>query len=39
MLKYFRNFNSDESCESLRTEKTLQVFYNPEPDFWIVIVM
>lgn len=36
---YCRNFNDNQTCESLRTEKTLQVFYNPEPNFWIVIVI
>lgn len=38
-LQHLRNFNGTESCESLRTEKTLQVLYNPEPGFWMVIVI
>jgi len=39
MYLYYRNFNANESCESLRTEKSLQVLYNAEPNFWIVIVI
>ncbi|XP_025417256.1 vacuolar fusion protein CCZ1 homolog isoform X2 [Sipha flava] len=39
IICFTRNFNSTESCESLRTDKTLQVLYNPEPDFWMVITV
>ncbi|VVC25996.1 Protein of unknown function DUF1712, fungi [Cinara cedri] len=39
VIYFTTNFNKNQSCESLRTEKTLQVLYNPEPDFWIIITL
>ncbi|XP_060864892.1 vacuolar fusion protein CCZ1 homolog [Metopolophium dirhodum] len=39
VICFARNFNATESCESLRTEKSLQVLFNAEPDFWIVITV
>ncbi|XP_050533567.1 vacuolar fusion protein CCZ1 homolog [Daktulosphaira vitifoliae] len=37
VICFMRNFNDSQSCESLRTKKSLQVMYNAEQNFWIVI--
>ncbi|XP_050436347.1 vacuolar fusion protein CCZ1 homolog [Adelges cooleyi] len=39
VICFMRNFNDRQPCESLRTKKSLQVLYNPEPNFWIVITL
>jgi len=39
VICFTQNFNNNQPCESVRTEKSLQVLYNPEPDFWIVMTV
>lgn len=34
----FSTFTSDNSVYCLRTQKTLQLYYEPEIDFWMVMV-
>lgn len=31
-------FTQEEKCRSLHTQKSSQLFYQPEPDFWMVMV-
>lgn len=34
----YSTFTSDESVYCMRTQKTLQLFFNPENDFWMIMV-
>lgn len=34
----FRNFCPDKPCESLHTQKTRQVFFEAEPNYWMILV-
>lgn len=34
----FSTFTADESVYCMRTQKTLQLFFKPEPDFWMIMV-
>ena len=35
---YYRTFSPDKPCSSLHTQKTRQVFFEAEPDFWMIMV-
>ena len=35
---YRRTFSPDKPCSSLHTQKTRQVFFEAEPDFWMIMV-
>jgi len=35
---YFSTF-TDKSCESLHTQKHRQLFFQPEKDFWMIMVI
>lgn len=32
-------FTADESVYCMRTQKTLQLFFKPEDDFWMIMVI
>lgn len=38
IIKFTNTFNPFEECKSFRTQKTCQVYFEPEPDFWMVMV-
>eukprot|EP00041_Stephanoeca_diplocostata_P037057 m.1382265 g.1382265 ORF g.1382265 m.1382265 type:complete len:501 (-) comp24972_c1_seq12:3290-4792(-) len=35
LIKYSSTFSKEKPCEVVHTLKVRQVFYNPEPDFWL----
>ena len=36
----YRTFSDDtDACKSLHTQKTTQLFYQPEPNYWMVLVI
>lgn len=37
-LLYFRTFTT-EPCETVHTLKTRKILYQPEPDYWMAMVM
>lgn len=37
-LLYYRSFNPGQTCDYCHTHKTRQIYYQPEPNFWMVIV-
>ncbi|XP_054270141.1 vacuolar fusion protein CCZ1 homolog [Macrosteles quadrilineatus] len=39
IIKFTETFNPTQPCESLHTEKTRHYYYNPEPDFYLVMVV
>jgi len=40
IIAFTSNFTeATNDCKALYTQKTTQVFYEPEPDFWLVIVL
>ncbi|KAF7988978.1 hypothetical protein HCN44_007288 [Aphidius gifuensis] len=39
IIKFTESFNPGKSCEFCHTHKTRQIFYEPEPDFWIVMIV
>ena len=36
-VSYFRSF-TEKPCRSLHTQKNRQIFLQPEPDFWMIMV-
>lgn len=39
IIKFMDNFNPSQPCESLNTEKTRQLYYQPEDHFWMVMTV
>ncbi|XP_030380090.1 vacuolar fusion protein CCZ1 homolog [Scaptodrosophila lebanonensis] len=39
IITFTRTFTSDDDCKALHTQKTTQLFYQPEPGFWLVLVL
>ncbi|XP_046854932.1 vacuolar fusion protein CCZ1 homolog [Xenia sp. Carnegie-2017] len=39
IVKFTQQFTPDKPCESLHTQKTRQVFYEPETDFWMIMTV
>lgn len=35
---FYSTFTLDENVYCMRTQKTLQVFYKPQTDFWMIMV-
>lgn len=35
---YYRSFNPGQPCDYCHTHKTRQIYYQPEPNFWMVMV-
>lgn len=33
------SFTNDDSCQSLHTQKTSQIYYQPEKDFWMILTV
>ena len=38
MVNFARTFSLDMPCESVRMTKTRQVYHEPEPGIWMVMV-
>ncbi|XP_048575967.1 vacuolar fusion protein CCZ1 homolog isoform X2 [Nematostella vectensis] len=39
LVKFTETFAPDKPCESLHTQKSRQIFYQPEPDFWMIMTI
>lgn len=39
VLPLCRTFTSEDDCQALHTQKTTQLFYQPEPGYWMVMVL
>ncbi|XP_069188543.1 vacuolar fusion protein CCZ1 homolog [Procambarus clarkii] len=39
ITRFSRTFKKDGDCEAVHTQKTRQVFYQPEPDIWMVMTV
>ncbi|XP_055310576.1 vacuolar fusion protein CCZ1 homolog [Sitodiplosis mosellana] len=39
IVKFTNTFTADESVYCMRTQKTLQLFYKPEHDFWMMMIL
>uniref|UniRef100_A0A1B0CL26 Putative myrosinase n=1 Tax=Lutzomyia longipalpis TaxID=7200 RepID=A0A1B0CL26_LUTLO len=39
VIKFTDTFSPFEECKTFRTQKTCQVFFEPEPDFWMVMTV
>ncbi|XP_034251405.1 vacuolar fusion protein CCZ1 homolog isoform X1 [Thrips palmi] len=39
IIKFTETFNCNQQCESLHTQKTRQLYYQPEDGFWMVLVL
>lgn len=35
---HYRSFNPGQPCDYCHTHKTRQIYYQPEPNFWMVMV-
>lgn len=38
LVQFAMTFNPSKQCESLHTQKERQVFYEPEKNFWFIMV-
>ena len=38
LVNFTRTFSPHRLCESVRSMKRTQAFYEPEPEYWIVLV-
>ena len=38
LVNFTKTFTSDKPCESVHTQRLRQVFYEPEPHMWMVLV-
>lgn len=38
LVNFTRTFSPDKLCESVRTMKRTQAFFEPEPEYWIILV-
>ncbi|EDV95550.1 GH15715 [Drosophila grimshawi] len=39
IIKFIGTFTNEDDCKALHTQKTTQLFYQPEPGFWLVLVL
>ncbi|KAM7430052.1 vacuolar fusion protein ccz1 [Porites harrisoni] len=39
LVKFTQTFSPDKPCSSLHTQKTRQVFFEAEPDFWMIMTV
>ncbi|XP_052847524.1 vacuolar fusion protein CCZ1 homolog [Drosophila gunungcola] len=39
IIRFTGTFASEDDCQALHTQKTTQLFYQPEPGYWIVLVL
>ncbi|GAB0096920.1 CCZ1 [Sergentomyia squamirostris] len=39
IIKFTSNFSPFEDCKSFRTQKTCQVYFEAEPDYWMVMTI
>ncbi|XP_068149591.1 vacuolar fusion protein CCZ1 homolog [Drosophila tropicalis] len=39
IIAFTGTFTTDHDCKALHTQKTTQLFYQPEPGYWLVIVL
>ncbi|XP_015111487.1 vacuolar fusion protein CCZ1 homolog [Diachasma alloeum] len=39
IIKFTESFNPGQTCDYCHTHKTRQIYYQPEPDFWIVMIV
>ncbi|KAF4528086.1 hypothetical protein B566_EDAN016506 [Ephemera danica] len=39
LIKFTQTFDPDRPCESLHTQKTRQLYHQPEPGFWVVLTV
>lgn len=39
LIKFTETFNPGQPCEALHTQKTRQLYHNPEKGFWIVLTV
>ncbi|EDW17616.2 uncharacterized protein Dmoj_GI12771 [Drosophila mojavensis] len=39
IITFTGTFTSEDDCKALHTQKTTQLFYQPEPGFWLVLVV
>ncbi|XP_059620060.1 vacuolar fusion protein CCZ1 homolog [Phlebotomus argentipes] len=39
IIKFTSTFSPFEECKSFRTQKTCQVYFEPEPEFWMVLTI
>ncbi|KAG4066234.1 hypothetical protein HA402_000458 [Bradysia odoriphaga] len=37
ILKFAGTYTKHDSCEVVRTQKTIQLYYEPEPNFWMIM--
>ncbi|EFN69778.1 UPF0550 protein v1g238755 [Camponotus floridanus] len=38
IIKFTESFNPGQPCDYCHTHKTRQIYYQPEPNFWMVMV-
>ncbi|KAJ6642477.1 Vacuolar fusion protein CCZ1 like [Pseudolycoriella hygida] len=39
ILKFSGTYTKEDSCEVVRTQKTIQLYYEPEPNFWMIMTI
>ncbi|KAH8266039.1 hypothetical protein KR038_001070 [Drosophila bunnanda] len=39
IIRFTGTFTSEDDCQALHTQKTTQLFYQPEPGYWMVMVL
>lgn len=39
IITFTGTFTNEDDCKALHTQKTTQLFYQPEPGFWLVMVL
>ncbi|XP_066583435.1 vacuolar fusion protein CCZ1 homolog [Prorops nasuta] len=39
IIKFTESFNPGQPCDYCHTVKTRQIFYQPEPDFWMIMIV
>ncbi|XP_058463805.1 vacuolar fusion protein CCZ1 homolog [Malaya genurostris] len=39
IIKFSSTFTNDESVQALHTQKTCQLYYQPEPSYWMVMIL
>ncbi|XP_017018383.1 vacuolar fusion protein CCZ1 homolog [Drosophila kikkawai] len=39
IIRFTGTFTSEDDCQALHTQKTTQLFYQPEPGYWMVMML
>ncbi|BFF99264.1 vacuolar fusion protein CCZ1 homolog [Drosophila madeirensis] len=39
IIRFTGTFTTEDDCKALHTQKTTQLFYQPEPGYWLVLVL